>query len=89
LSDDRRTQHDADELVNLRCNLRVKTNKLKVTATMSALANHAFAHTVQRDQLDVIILARLFLLQFTQRFLERSEFANKDIRLVDFISDDD
>lgn len=88
LAKDGRAQLDGDELVDFLRNFRIEADELEVTTTMTALADHALGHRVQRGQLDVVVLARLLLLEIAQCLLERDELANEDIGLVDFIGDD-
>ena len=88
------TQHgwaqlDRDELVDFLRNLWVEADKLKVTTSVTALANHALGHRVQRSELEVVVLAWRFLLQVAKSLLERDELANEDVGLVNFVCDYD
>ena len=89
LADDRRAQHDADELVDLGDDLLVEADELEVATAVPALAHHALGDAVQGDDLDVVeFLGRRFL-QVAQAFFEGDEGALEDVGLVDFVGDDD
>ena len=85
LSDNRRTQHDAHKLVNLRLDLRVETYELKVAAAVPALAHHAFRYAVQGREFHVVELLRLFLLEVAETLFEGGEFADEDVGLVHLV----
>lgn len=85
LSDNRRAEHDADELVDLGCDLRVESNELEVAAAVATFADHALRNTVERSQFYIVIFSRRFFLQLTEALLEGCELADEDIRLVDFV----
>jgi hypothetical protein len=70
LANNWRTEHDADELINLGGNLRIKANQLEIAASVAALSNHALADAVERDEFDIIELARLLGLQLAEALLE-------------------
>lgn len=70
LAQNRRAQLNANELVDLSSHSLVEAHKLKVSAALTALADHTLGDTVQRGQLNVVVLAGLFLLKVSQRLLE-------------------
>ena len=88
LSNNWRTEHDTDELVDLGSDQGVKANQLKVSTTLTALANHTLRHTVEGGQFDIVVLSRGFLLELSETLLERGELAHEDIGLVDLIGND-
>ena len=70
--------------------LGVETSKLHVATTLSTLTNHTLRGGVNRRQLDAVVLAAgVLLLELAQHLLERNELANKDIGLVDLVSNND
>ena len=70
--------------------LGVETSKLHVATTLSTLTNHTLRGGVNRRQLDAVVLAAgVLLLELAQHLLEGNELANKDIGLVDLVSNDD
>jgi hypothetical protein len=83
-----RTQLDRNELVHLGRDFGLEANELKVPATMSAFANHALGHRVQRSEFNVVVLAGLGGLEVAQGFFEGDEFADEDVCLVDFVCED-
>ena len=88
LPDNRGTEHDTDELVDLGSDQGVKANQLKVTTTLTTLANHALRHTVEGGQFDIVVLATNLLLELAETLLERGELAHEDVGLVDLIGND-
>jgi hypothetical protein len=89
LCDDRRAQANADKLVDLLLDQRIEANELEVTTAVAALTDHTLGDTVQRDQLDVVVLTGLLLLQLAQALLEGDELALEDVGLVDLVGNND
>ena len=70
----------------------IEADHLVVSTPMTALANHAFAHTVQARELDMIKLPAFVLvalLQIPQTLFEADKLALKHICLVNFIGNHD
>src|SRR5436190_21129696 len=57
LPNDRRTEHDADELVYLLPNIGEKALQLEISSSVTAFANHAFRDTMQRREFYVVVFA--------------------------------
>lgn len=89
LANDGRAEHDGDELVNGGFDFGVESDKLKVATTVTALAHHALGDTVERGQLDVVVLSGVLLLQLAENALEAVELADEDVGLVDLVGHDD
>lgn len=89
LSDDGGAEHDGDELVDVGLDLGVEVDELKVTTTVTALADHALGDTVERGELEAVELAGVLLLEASEDGLEAVELANKDVGLVDLVGHDD
>lgn len=83
------TQRYRDKLVNLGLNLGVKVDQLKVSATVTALTDHALGDRVQRGKLETVVLAiRVLLLQGQQDLAEGDELANENVGLVHLVGHD-
>lgn len=90
LANDRRAEHDADELVDFSLYFGIKVDQLKVATAVAALAHHALGNGVEGSQLDAVVLAvGVLLLQLAEHALERDELADEDVGLVDFVGEDD
>jgi len=89
LPNNRWAKHDANIFVDLRLNFRVKIDKLKISTTVTALANHSLGNTMQRGQLDFVVFTGELLLQLSQSLFERCKFANEHVGLVDFVCQND
>jgi hypothetical protein len=75
-----------------RTHLFVKADKLKVTTTVTTLANHTLADAVQADKLESVKLAVLVLLAFLKlpkTLLKAGELAHEHIGLVHLVGHDD
>lgn len=86
LADDGGAEHNGDKLVDVGLNCGIETDKLKVAATVTALANHALGDAVEGSELDAVVFAGILLLHLAQDALEAVELANEDVGLVDLIS---
>lgn len=90
LANDRRAEHDADELVDFSLDFGIKVDQLKVATAVAALAHHALGNGVEGSQLDAVVLAvGVLLLQLAEHTLERDELADENVGLVDFVGEDD
>lgn len=86
LANDRGTEHDGHELVDVGLYFSIEANKFKVTTTVTTLADHALGDTVHRHKFDLVVLPGVLLLQLAQNALEAVELSNEDVGLVHFVS---
>jgi len=89
LPDDGRAEHDADELVHLRRDLRVEADELEISAPMPAFAHHAFGDAVERGQFQTVVFTQGFFLQVSEALFEGGEVTGEDVGLVDFVAEHD